>query len=199
MNIENLSKAIAVMTRAGAIDMDSWQSNVGVATSGKLKKTEKEIHTCGTTACFAGWIGVSPEWAADGGTITRSGEPFLDNGDMSLEADAKLSLAFWLDLPPTFMEMLMFSEDGSIYKYDPSLHESYDDAPTVYSVYNVPFKTITSVDIVNTLVRLRDLGFVAFLEEEIVKLKALDIEPVNEYEVNLIERFKDFIFEAKKV
>lgn len=192
MNLQNLDHAIAIMKRAGKVNMHHWQS-------GNIKQTEESKHICGSAACFAGWIGVSPEWAADGGTTTRSGEPFLDNGNMELESDAKRSLAVWFDLPANFMEMLMFSEDGSIYKYDPSLHDSYDDAPTVYSVYNVPFKTITSVDIVNTLTRIRDLGFVAFLEEEIVKLKALDIEPVNEYEVNLIERFKDFIFEAKKV
>lgn len=72
MNLERLNQAIAIMERAGRVDMTDWQS-------GEIVETESEIHSCGTAACFAGWVAVSPEFKAAGGvTHPVSGAPILN-------------------------------------------------------------------------------------------------------------------------
>lgn len=72
MNIERLNQAINIMKRAGKVDMTDWQS-------GEIVETESEIHSCGTAACFAGWVAVSPEFKEAGGvTHPVSGAPILN-------------------------------------------------------------------------------------------------------------------------
>lgn len=69
INLERLELAINVMKRAGKVDMRTWQS-------GKVKSSESRIHTCGTAACFAGWLAVSPEFLNSGGWMSPlSGAP----------------------------------------------------------------------------------------------------------------------------
>lgn len=72
MNLERLQQAINIMERAGKVDMTDWQS-------GEIVETESEIHSCGTAACFAGWVAVSPEFKEAGGvTHPVSGAPILN-------------------------------------------------------------------------------------------------------------------------
>lgn len=41
--------------------------------------TEKKLHACGTAACFAGYVALSPEWKRAGGRINlSSGAPILN-------------------------------------------------------------------------------------------------------------------------
>lgn len=69
INSERLEQAIAVMRRAGKVDMRTWQS-------GQVKSSESRIHACGNTACFAGWLAVSPEFINSGGWLSPlSGAP----------------------------------------------------------------------------------------------------------------------------
>lgn len=63
MRLDRLEQAIAVMQRAGKVDMRAWQD---FATRQDIRHTEKELHACGNSACFAGWLAVSPEFQAAG-------------------------------------------------------------------------------------------------------------------------------------
>lgn len=63
INLERLELAINVMKRAGKVDMRTWQS-------GKVKSSESRIHACGTAACFAGWLAISPEFLNSGGWMS---------------------------------------------------------------------------------------------------------------------------------
>jgi hypothetical protein len=83
--VKNIDKAIAIMKRAGKVDMGAWQS-------GNEAKTEADAHECGTVACFAGWVALSPEFQADGGGVGWYGEPIL--GEHSCE----LAIGKWLDI-----------------------------------------------------------------------------------------------------
>lgn len=65
MNIERLNQAIAVMRRAGTLDMTNWQEE----TFTECATTEETLHTCGNSACFAGWVAVSPEFQEAGGEV----------------------------------------------------------------------------------------------------------------------------------
>lgn len=64
MRLDRLEQAIAVMKRAGKVDMGSWQG-----CGAGIQRTEAELHTCGNTACFAGWLAVSPEFQEAGGKV----------------------------------------------------------------------------------------------------------------------------------
>lgn len=75
MNKERLEQAISIMQRAGTVDMGFWQGEAfeGCAT------TESELHSCGNSACFAGWVAVSPEFQEAGGAhLSDSGAPIFD-------------------------------------------------------------------------------------------------------------------------
>lgn len=74
MNIERLNQAISIMKRAGAVDMTNWQEETFI----RCATTEANLHTCGNTACFAGWVAVSPEFKAAGGRVGTSGCPYFD-------------------------------------------------------------------------------------------------------------------------
>lgn len=75
MNKERLEQAIAIMNRAGTVDMGFWQGEAfeGCAT------TESELHSCGNSACFAGWVAIAPEFIKAGGAhLSDSGAPIFD-------------------------------------------------------------------------------------------------------------------------
>lgn len=154
MNIDNMNKAIAIMTRAGKINMDNWQY-------GSVQKSEEDIHVCGTAACFAGWVGVSPEWAADGGILTNNGEPLF--GTRPGFPSAEKSLSEWLGLHTSLIEMLIYESAGTAYS---------DCGEPVYTIYNnISFDKLQASNIVDTLVEIRDLGEVHFLKKQIVNLQ----------------------------
>lgn len=54
MNKERIQYAISIMEQAENLDMNSYQSAFNHVA------TIKELHTCGNTACFAGYLALSP-------------------------------------------------------------------------------------------------------------------------------------------
>ena len=110
MNRENIQKAIAIMKRAedDHFDMCDWQSDLlGLA------KTIDELHGCGNTACFAGYIAMAPEFKEDGGQqdiicgdpeFPRDGTNFFHSG-----ADA---VAAWLDISKLLAYLIVHNFDG---------------------------------------------------------------------------------------
>lgn len=73
INQTRLRQAISIMERAGKVYMGNWQYNYPAYTD------EKTLHHCGTPACFAGWLAVSPEFQNSGGTVASSGAPKFNN------------------------------------------------------------------------------------------------------------------------
>ena len=84
INLERLEQAIAVMKRAGAVDMRRWQS-------GEVRESEVELHECGTASCFAGWLAVSPEFREAGGHPDFLGSPSFEG------ATGDLAVVKWLE------------------------------------------------------------------------------------------------------
>ena len=74
INKERLEQAIAVMQRAGKVSMGTWQGGNTL----ECATDEEGLHQCGSTACFAGWVAVSPEFQAAGGRVGTSGWPCFD-------------------------------------------------------------------------------------------------------------------------
>lgn len=75
INKERLEQAINIMKRAGTIDMTTWQGGDEVGCAA----TEAELHSCGNSACFAGWVAIAPEFKKVGGKhLSNSGAPIFD-------------------------------------------------------------------------------------------------------------------------
>lgn len=114
MNIENIDKAIAVMKRAQEhqenFHMRDFQCAMpkenGIRT---WAQTEAELHSCGNTACFAGYLALSPEWQTSEGCFLNDCvvpavriPPFFLNG-----ADA---VAHWLDISTSLAETIVYGD-----------------------------------------------------------------------------------------
>ncbi len=73
-NEKNVQDAINIMERAQKFSMHYWQ----VVAYGSACETEAELNECGMAACFGGYIAVSPEFKAAGGTVSEvDGAPML--------------------------------------------------------------------------------------------------------------------------
>lgn len=138
MNLDNVNKAIAVMERVKArgdrFDLCTWREHV----PGFDPQSEQELHTCGTAACFAGWVAVSPEFRADGGSACTEGTPkFPTNTHVARGGTA---IAHWLDIPISEAENLCGLYDSE-------------------RVYGVEMEDEVTVDhVLAALYRLRDTG-----------------------------------------
>lgn len=187
MNIENLNKAIAVMTRAGKVSMIKWQ-----VIHGEVKETEEELHKCGTAACFAGWIAVSPEWKADGGYVNEFGAP----GNYRTLSDQSSSIAAWLDIP----EILGYSFTGGDC-YDLFGFDSLKDVYMSSMFYNKAWDTVDGNDVISKLEFLRDNGVKTVIKNYLEKLESTLLNKaddngnrLNKFDVNelseLIEEYQ---------
>lgn len=104
MNIERLNQAIAIMKRAGTIDMSFWQGETF-----DTCHTESELHSCGNSACFAGWVAISPEFVKVGGKhLPDSGAPIFN------ERMSHYAISEWLEaedeLHKEVIELLVIGE-----------------------------------------------------------------------------------------
>lgn len=155
MNIENINKAIAVMERARdrlSLKMCDWQApRDGEYDVNHVVKTEKELHACGNTACFAGHMAVSPEWLEDPlNEMTVNGMPVRTiDGDKFLADEA---LADWFEVSYDTTESFVYAND--VEGYNP--------------VYNKEWSDVDAGDVIYALQLLRDMG-----EEKFCEMKGL--------------------------
>lgn len=140
MNLNNVKKAIAIMERVkerdDLLDLCVWQHPKAI------QETEEELHECGTSACLAGWIAVSPEFQADGGSVGADGGPILGT------YEDHYAVARWLGIP---------NESDSL-----ELCGMFN----ARAVYGVDEEEVTVDDVLRVLYRLRDTGSVYLKENE---------------------------------
>jgi hypothetical protein len=88
MNKERLQTLINILKRADAaqFSLSNWQDGWADLDENTVQ-TEDEMHLCGTIACVGGWLAVSPEFKAVGGTVLDGGSPMLhdDAGYMAMK------------------------------------------------------------------------------------------------------------------
>lgn len=114
INTVAVTQAIQIMERVidrgSEVIMANWQTpfledgTQGVAQEDLLCTDEMEMHNCGTAACFAGWVAVSPEWKRIGGSIDPSGGPLLRHKGQELFGSE--AIAAWLNIPQHQAELL---------------------------------------------------------------------------------------------
>ena len=80
MNIKNVDKAINIMQRVlekkGRVNMAIWQSSSDPKYN-PIHTEDELLAECNSAACVAGWIGVSPEFIKDGGSVGHHGIPIF--------------------------------------------------------------------------------------------------------------------------
>lgn len=102
MNVKNLRKSIEILKRSSDfLNMCYFQSYDGEHMENCVF-SEKEAHECGTSACLAGWIALSPEWQKDGGRVAESGLPIL--GTLTAEE----ALAKWWGVEITLARDIIY-------------------------------------------------------------------------------------------
>lgn len=133
MNRQNIKAAIALMKRAGAsVDMANWQTPADRVTG--IKLTEEDLYACGNKACFAGFVAVSPEFKASGGTCSCRGSPQFQG------KDGHCAISAWLDIP---MHTAYNLVTGNVYNLK---HYSH--------FYGKPWPEVTNKDVIAELRKL---------------------------------------------
>jgi len=126
-NIDRLQDAIAIMRISKNLDMRSFQNTFD---SLKISDSIASLHACGNTACFAGYIAISPMFQNAGGTCGNKGSPKF-NGKYSSGA-----LAEYFEISPDLADKLIFGEQNSCWQ------EIF---------YPVPFDKITPAHVIQKL------------------------------------------------
>lgn len=106
VNLKNLDDSINIMKRVKDRGSKVRMTYFQRGEQGTFGTTEAEVHACGNSACFAGWVAVSPEWREFGGSInTMLGYPVLP-GRRSMTV--KQTMAHWLGTSENMAESLVF-------------------------------------------------------------------------------------------
>ncbi|RCV85972.1 hypothetical protein DU505_22050 [Billgrantia montanilacus] len=98
LHMTNVNHAIAIMKRVSdrsdRLNMACWQYNSG----NFIIVDESFAHECGTIACFAGWVAMSPEFQEDGGwPHPSSGSPCIvvgGNDSLAISPEVRDTLRF---------------------------------------------------------------------------------------------------------
>jgi len=91
MNIKNVKASIAILKRARKFNMEFWQKG------NSRCDDEESFHNCGMAACFGGYVAISPEFTASGGSVCPLGAPVMF-GRHGIENSGSNAIAYWLDI-----------------------------------------------------------------------------------------------------
>lgn len=141
VNLKNLDDAINIMRRVkergSKVRMTHYQH-----CESTFGATEAEVHACGNSACFAGWVAVSPEWREFGGSInTMLGHPVLpDRRSMTV----RQIIGHWLGISEKMAEFLVFGSCEG-------------DGPNAYSTfYRKRWGDVGADDVIAALTDIRE-------------------------------------------
>lgn len=147
MNIERINKAIELMQQAKNLDMREFQKG-----DAEPVKTMEELHACGNTACFAGYIALSPDFHAAGGWCD-DGMPRMHNphwgrgteGYVSHHLCGSEAIAYYLGI----------SEGDACEIVYGDLDEDVGDGNEWSLFYDKPWEEVTASDVIEKLEELR--------------------------------------------
>ena len=103
MNRENIEYMIGIMEEAEALDMNYFQNTSTFMEPSS--ETIEELHKCGNTACFAGYMAISDKFQKDGGQSSE-GAPKINK----LYEDQ--AVAYWLDISEELASDIVFPHHG---------------------------------------------------------------------------------------
>ena len=104
MNKERVQQCIEMMKKAKNLNMCYFQQGERIA------KSTRQLHACGNTACFAGYLAIAPFFRAAGGSqLPESGMPYFNN------RSGGCALAEFLDISSDLADNLVFDSDNFYY------------------------------------------------------------------------------------
>ena len=107
MNNENIKYCIELMKDAHNLNMEYWQDPIEFT---GICKSIDELHKCGNTACFAGYVAISEKFNNDGGRPSANGSPlYYKDVEYYVLDDA---IAEWLDIPRSLACSLTLYSEG---------------------------------------------------------------------------------------
>lgn len=113
MNVQRIQAAIEMMKIAKGLDMCSWQDFTSSGND-SVSKSIEELHRCGNTACFAGYLAISEEFKAAGGRVCEeSGSPMIGEHDTPTSTIAhyfELGSTEWDGVPCKVVQSIIYSE-----------------------------------------------------------------------------------------
>lgn len=113
MNVQRIQAAIEMMKVAKSLDMCRWQDFTSSGND-SVSKSIEELHRCGNTACFAGYLAISEEFKAAGGRVCEeSGSPMIDEHDTPTSAIAhyfELGSTECNSVPCNAVQSIIYSE-----------------------------------------------------------------------------------------
>lgn len=142
VNTANVRTAINIMRGATNLCMLQHQAvttNAYDSSDPIICTTTEELHKCGNTACFAGYVGVSDEWRALGGWIDSHGQPLIHDGlgRTLVSVDA---IHYWIGGDWDFMDCMIM---GGVF---------YRDGDVSYcGFYGKDFADVTKEDVIAAL------------------------------------------------
>lgn len=92
---------IAAIEVGDSLDMENWQGGGGEIQA--AASTLKELHSCGNSACIAGYVALLPEFASFGGSCSRSGCPVIER----MSVTGSNAVAEWLEMDSTLCHALI--------------------------------------------------------------------------------------------
>lgn len=137
MRKENVEAAIRIMQQAENLDM-TWFQNANIS-GGFRYATHSidELHACGNSACFAGYVALSKEFQDDGGGVLAGGRPVYRRGSNSIHGHS--AIAEFLGISDELATLLVYGEP--------------DDAegPEDEAFYGKSFESVTPEDVIEKL------------------------------------------------
>lgn len=116
MNRENIEYCIELMRNAKNLNMLNWQG-VGNTNSPIIKDhvlSIDDLHACGNTACFAGYVALSPKFQNESGYIECGGMPVFRDNTFTIWSGAG-AIAAWLGISTDQARLLVYGTIGQFY------------------------------------------------------------------------------------
>lgn len=131
MNKQRIQQCIEMMRDARSLDMGMFQYETFA-----LAESIDELHSCGNTACFAGYLALSEPFKAAGGQSFHGEPVILHKGEKLSAEDA---VAYYLDIDRELAEAIVYGDS-----------DEYDE------LYPVRFKEVKPKHVIGVLQGILD-------------------------------------------
>lgn len=151
VTLSRIRYAKFVMEAAKNLNMIYWQTNkydTDVKVNVNCSPSIGELHKCGNTACFAGYLAISPLWKMLKGTTCINGEPKWGKYVAERAVLKFFEIPFTHKILEAFVESLVLGNSYSIVGKDNYLCLVYP---------NINFNEVTTMHVIHALRKLETL------------------------------------------
>lgn len=159
MNKERILSAIELMRNAQNLSMCFWQGDKVIKDEGRsnaitnICPSIEELHSCGNTACFAGYLAISQPFKDAGGRVQKhTGAPIFYSEGEGIDYEDADAVGVYLDIPYKTACSLVYGDLNR----DPDCNRYR----TFSEFYQKPWANVEAVDVIAKLEGLLSAGYV---------------------------------------